>query len=62
MNLLLLILGLGIIFKVKFYVFICLFPALISFIISNNFKFKTIKVIPINFFNYIYIDCIIVKY
>ena len=47
MNLLLLILGLLIIFKIKFYVFICLFPALISFIISNNLKLKPIKVIPI---------------
>ena len=46
-NLLLLILGLGIIFKVKFYVFICLFPTLISYIISSNFKFKPIKVIPL---------------
>lgn len=47
LNLSLLIIGLGIIFKVKFYVFICFFPALISFVISNNFKFKPIKVIPL---------------
>ena len=47
MNILLLILSLGIIFKLKFYVFICFFPALISLVISNNFKFKPIKVISI---------------
>lgn len=47
MNILLLILSLGVIFKLKFYVFICFFPALISLVISNNFKFKPIKVISI---------------
>ena len=46
-NLFLLILGLVIIFKIKFYVFICFFPALISLIISNNLKIKPSKVIPI---------------
>lgn len=47
MNILLLILSLGVIFKLKFYVFICFFPALMSLVISNNFKFKPIKVISI---------------
>ena len=45
LNVLLLILSIGIIFKVKFYVFICFFPALISFVISNSFKLKPIRVI-----------------
>lgn len=40
-NLFLLILGLLIIFKVKFYVFICFLPALISFTISKKFNIKS---------------------
>jgi len=34
-----------IIFKVKFYIFICFFPALISYIISEKTKFKPLKII-----------------
>ena len=40
LNLFLLILGSLIIFKVKFYVFICFLPALISFLISKKFIIK----------------------
>ena len=35
-----LLLGLYIIFKIKFYVFICFFPALASYIISHKYKLK----------------------
>ena len=34
-----------IIFKVKFYIFICFFPALISYIISEKTKFKPLRII-----------------
>ena len=34
-----------IIFKVKFYIFICFFPALISYIISEKTKFKPTRII-----------------
>ena len=34
-----------IIFKVKFYIFICFFPALISYIISNKTKFKPPRIV-----------------
>ena len=46
-SLILVFFGLLIIFKVKFYVFICFLPALISFLICQNWKIKPLKVITI---------------
>jgi hypothetical protein len=46
-SLILVFFGLVIIFKVKFYVFICFLPALISFLICQNWKIKPLKVITI---------------
>lgn len=46
-SLILFFFGLVIIFKVKFYVFICFLPALISFLICQNWKIKPLKVITL---------------
>ena len=46
-SLILVFFGLLIIFKLKFYVFICFLPALISFLICQNWKIKPLKVITI---------------
>jgi len=46
-SLILVVFGLAIIFKVKFYVFICFLPALVSFAISQNWKIKPLKVITL---------------
>ena len=45
MNISSFIIGGLIIFKVKFYIFICFFPALISYIISKKTKFKPTRII-----------------
>jgi hypothetical protein len=45
MNISSLIIAALIIFKVKFYIFICFFPALISYVISEKTRFKPIRII-----------------
>ena len=44
-NLSFLLLGIYIVFKIKFYVFICFFPALASYIVSYKYKLKPLLTI-----------------